>query len=177
MHQQTDVMLFVSDNLKANAMVGSASSKAGASLSDVSSGGVGSGQSPGSAGPLWSTIVNGKAVLPTIAPPSKIDQPVRLKIVGSGKTDGMKLTASSKGQWNVFIGRLNKDTSEDDVKSFLTDNGLSVLEVQKLKPTQEWQEKSAAFHGSVALSCKEAVMNADMWPGNVEVSDWVFKPK
>ena len=77
----------------------------------------------------------------------------------------------------MFIGRLNKDTVEDDIKSFLTDNGLSVLEVRKLKPTQEWQEKSAAFRVSVALSCKEAVMNADMWPGNVEVRDWVFKPK
>ena len=163
MHQQTDVMLSVSDNLKASAMVGSAGSTAGGPLSEVTTGGVGSGQSTGSTGPLWSTIVNGKAVLSTIAPSSKADQPVRRKIIGLGKSDGMKLSASSKGQWNVFIGRLNKDTTEDDIKSFLTDNGLSVLEVRKLKTTQVWQEKSAAFRVSVALSCKEAVMNADMW--------------
>ena len=101
----------------------------------------------------------------------------RRKIVGSKKSVGGKLASSSVGQWHVFIGRLNKDTEETDIKEFLRGNDVEVVSVFKLKASQPWQDKSAAFRVSVALKCKDTIMCSDFWPDNVEVRDWVFKPK
>jgi hypothetical protein len=108
--------------------------------------------------------------------PGKAHQP-RRKIVGSAKQPDAKLMSSSKGQWNIFVGRLGKDTGENDIKEFLEDCNIGVFSVRKLKPTQDWQEKSSAFCVTIALNCKDIIMDPAIWPDNVEVRDWVFKPK
>ena len=101
----------------------------------------------------------------------------RRKIVGVRKPEGSKIVASTKGVWHLFVGRLAKDTNEDELRDYLETNGISVSEVRKLKPNQEWQEKVSAFRLSISHKCKDTVMDADLWPDNVEVRDWVFKPK
>jgi len=131
----------------------------------------------------WSTIVNGRAMsalsgaTPFVATTSTTLQPSLRKVVGSKKIDGGKLSASSVGQWHVFIGRIGKDTEEGDIKEFLEDSGVTVTSVYKLKATQPWQEKSAAFHVTVAIKCKDSIMDPMLWPDNVEVRDWFFKPR
>ena len=90
---------------------------------------------------------------------------------------GLKSSRGSSSSWHVFIGKLEPDTTEQDVKDHLINNGITVLNVVKLKPVQKWQEKSSAFKISVVDLHKCDIMKADLWPENVEVRDWVFKPR
>ena len=134
----------------------------------------------GSDGGAWTVVRNNGSKSPLTSAAavglSSKDQP-RRRIIGSNKVTGAKISSASVGQWHVFIGRVDKNTDEDAIKDFLEFNNISVLEVRKLKAMQPWQEKSSAFHVSVSLKCKDDIMNADLWPDNVEVRDWVFKPK
>jgi hypothetical protein len=104
----------------------------------------------------------------------------RRSVVGSRRVSGSsaKITASSENKlWHIYIGRLGKDTTEEDLKSYLEDNSIIVSEVRKLKATQDWQQKSSAYRVSIAFSCKDIVMDDKLWPNNVDVRDWFFKPK
>jgi outer membrane murein-binding lipoprotein Lpp len=140
----------------------------------------GSSDAGGSTGQqMWTTVVaksggTGGSPVQRLLPP-------RRKIVGS-RVDGpgvkSKLLATKEVRlWHVFIGRLGKDTTDVDLTDFLQENDIVVSEVRRLKANHEWQEKSAAFRVSVALSCKDSVMKPALWPGNVEVRDWFFKPR
>ena len=91
-----------------------------------------------------------------------------------------KITASRSSAdktWTVYIGRLNKDTDEDNLKEHLEDMDIKVVEIRKLQATQPWQAKSSAFRVTIAHKCKDAIMSADVWPDNVEVRDWFYKPR
>ena len=131
---------------------------------------------PSDSGALWSTIVNGRAV-PGSSATVKMNReaPARRKIVGVRNPEGTKITSSAKGVWHLFVGRLSRDTQEDALKEYLESNGIIISEIRRLKPNQDWQEKVSAFRVSIALKCKDIVMDADLWPDNVEVRDWVFK--
>ena len=119
---------------------------------------------------------HGNNTAPTItsAPP----QAPRRMITGS-KTNPSKISSSNSGPklWHLFIGKLKKETTEDDLKEYLEDNGVTISEIRKLKPVNEFQAKSGAFRVSIDINCKDAVMNADLWPDNVQVCDWFLKPK
>jgi hypothetical protein len=108
--------------------------------------------------------------------PIKTDH-LHRKIVGAGaaKLQDAKLKSSSSGQWCIFVGRLGKDTTEGDVTDFLDVRGIKAVDVRKLKATQEWQQKSAAFRVMIPVSCKDLVMDPSLWPDNVVVRDWLFK--
>ena len=139
-----------------------------------------------SAGGSWCYVdARGRTVKSTFAsmvssPPSRPKpQPPRRKIVGakSGSTKLISSSESKTGLWHLFVGKMKKDTTEAALQEYLEENGITVSQIVKLKATQEWQQKSAAFHISVAQDCKDQVMVADFWPHNVEVRDWFFKPK
>ena len=100
---------------------------------------------------------------------------IKVKLSAIRKSDGSKIVSSTKGLWHLFVGRLSKEAIEDDIREHLETNGITVSEVRKLKATQEWQEKVSAFRVSIDLKFKDTVMDADLWPDNVEVRDWVFK--
>jgi len=114
---------------------------------------------------------------PLLNQASTTSQPSCQRFVGSKKVVGGKISSSTVGQWHVFIGRLGKDTEEDDIKDILVDSGISVTSIYNLKASQPWQEKSAAFRVAVSLKSRDSVMNSLLWPDNVEVRDWFFKPK
>ena len=103
----------------------------------------------------------------------------RRKIVGCNSTGASKLKSSrdSTASWHIFVSKLEPDTTEQDLKDHLVSNGINVLNIVKLKPVQKWQEKCAAFKISVEDIHKCDVMKADIWPENVSVRDWVFKPR
>jgi len=107
--------------------------------------------------------------------------PVRCKVIGNKKVDNsnsIKVSASIiNSSWHLFIGKLAIDTTEKELSDFLEGNGISVQKVSKIKATQKWHEKSAAFKVSVSAVNKDDIMNADLWPDLVEVRDWFFKPR
>ena len=89
-----------------------------------------------------------------------------------------KLASNVKDRlWHVFIAKLDKGTTENEVINHLQDKGIVVSRVSLLKPNTEWQKRCAAFRASVGDSRREAVFNADPWPPDIEIRDWYFKTK
>lgn len=109
--------------------------------------------------------------------PFKPAEPIKRRITGTRVSTETNSTLSSAAPkaWHLFIGRFKKDTGEGELKAYLEENKISVVKVRKLKATKSWQEKSDAFRVSVALTCKDSVMDPDLWPDNIEVRDWRFK--
>ena len=70
---------------------------------------------------------------------------------------------------------MSNKTEEADLKNFEEECGIAVTSVQKLKPREKWQERTSAFRVIIALSCKDSVMDPNLWPESVEVRDWLFK--
>ena len=77
--------------------------------------------------------------------------------------------------WHLFVGKLNKDSTADDLSSFVEDAGIRVHKITKLEARQTWQQNYAAFRVSVAYDDKDKVMEENMWPSSVDVRDWVFR--
>jgi len=93
----------------------------------------------------WSTIVKGRAGSSssnTVTPMSPSAPPFRRKVIGNKKVEGIKISSSSAGQWHVFIGHLDKDTDEINIRKFLEDMGMAVTSVFQLKASQPWHAKS-----------------------------------
>jgi hypothetical protein len=130
----------------------------------------------------WYTMVSGKPRLLDLDTEklgvTQVDSN-RRKIIGCNSTGVTKLKSSrdSTASWHVFVGKLEPDTTDQDLKDHLLSNGITVFNIVKLKAVQKWQEKCAAFKISVADIHKCDIMKADLWPENVLVRDWVFKPR
>ena len=105
---------------------------------------------------------------------------VSRKITGKGSGCGnssLKAAAPSGNKprnWYCFVGRLDPDTTEDDVNKHLGDAGIAVVSCSMLKKTQKWQEKYAAFHVVVEFAYKDLMFDDALWPIGTDVRDWVF---
>ena len=107
-------------------------------------------------------------------PPTQI-QSIRRKVLRTGNS-ASKLTSALKDKlWHVFLGRLDKETSETDITEHLEASEIKVSKVSQLLPQKDWQKQRAAFHVFVELSSKEDIFNLWLWPANVIVCDWYFK--
>ena len=117
----------------------------------------------------WSTVSNEKAVSSSCLqpgvtypsretdPPRQLPMPPRRKIVETRTTVSGNVNIVSVGAapYCVFVGKLGKETSEDDLKEFLIENGIDEAEVRRLEPKEKWHEKSAAFRVAVPFKHKD----------------------
>ena len=88
----------------------------------------------------------------------------------------MKIISNEKDRtWHVFVGGLNKSTSEKDLQEHLAENNINVIRVTQMKPREDWQKQSAAVHVSIAFINREAVFEPLLWPSSVTILDWYFK--
>jgi hypothetical protein len=103
----------------------------------------------------------------------------RRRIVGKMKADNakdVKLKGAAIRAWHLYIGNLDKETDETVLKEHLEANDVEVIKIYKLKATKDWQKNTSAFKVIVNRKHKEAVFNEDIWPDDVDVRDWFFKP-
>jgi len=133
--------------------------------------------SPPTFADLMRTKQNGEWVTVT-RKPKPTPEPVR-RLVGSGG-DQRKIkavTTSGPKTWHVFVGRLAPETSEEDLRDFLNDWRINVIDCSILTRREKWHEKYAAFHVSVEIEFKDAIFDAVEWPQGADVRDWAFKAK
>ena len=103
------------------------------------------------------------------------------KIVITGKripSENSKVKAIPKSI-TVFVGRILKETSADDVKELLSENGIPNSYCKKLSGiTKEGREyKSSAFLVSCEDKYKDILFHYNTWPVNTDVKEWVYKPR
>ena len=77
----------------------------------------------------------------------------------------------------AFVDRLHIDTSEADLRDFLSSAGLSNPMYKKLVPKDSRTFRTAAFMVSTDASRRELFNNESTWPEGCELRDWVFKEK
>ena len=137
---------------------------------------------------MWNTIVGGRAVpansisseaaqhhmAPTL--PQRPPRPLCLFGTRTAITGNAKIASAGVKKFVIFVGKIDKDTSEDDLVEFLEENDISGAEVRKLPAKHEWQQKSSAFRVAVPYRLKDELLNTDLWPDSVEIREWFFKP-
>ena len=77
----------------------------------------------------------------------------------------------------AFVGRLHKDTTEDQLQSWLVTAGLQEVKCKKLSPKNGKEFNTAAFFASSAAASKDLFYNEQTWPAGCELRDWYIKTK
>ena len=99
------------------------------------------------------------------------NQPSRNLCFGSAKTtlggvDGTKLS----GDVSLVATGVAKDCSENDLKEFLADKGIQVVEIERLtKPEVRHLVRTITFRVVVKASDYEAALKPEVWPYRVGV--------
>jgi hypothetical protein len=75
----------------------------------------------------------------------------------------------------AFVGRLQKDTTADELKDYLSDIGILNARCTLLAAKDGRIFKTAAFRVSCDLTYKGLFYNEANWPAGCELRDWVFK--
>ena len=79
-----------------------------------------------------------------------------------------------------MISRLELETSEEDLKDYLTDLGIEGATCRKLTGKDArtgYEFKTAAFFVSIEAKYREIVYDMDNWPENCAIRDWFTRKK
>jgi len=123
-----------------------------------------------SSGEEWEKVENGRKPIRKENRSHNKSRNLQPKIqVGRG--EGNELVSGPKKAW-LHIGKLRKETTEEQVKLFLKQRlPKSESTVTKLESKGE----NASFRVGVDFLLKDTVMNPDFWPSNVTFRRFLFK--
>ena len=76
-----------------------------------------------------------------------------------------------------FVGRLDKDVSEQDLHGFLTGQGMKGITCKKLVARDGRTFRTSAFRVTCSTESAELFFDESLWPSGVELRDWVFYPR
>lgn len=76
-----------------------------------------------------------------------------------------------------FVGRLDMETSADDLTAYLTKAGIKEVRCSKLVAKNGYEFFSAAFRVSCDMSSIDLFYDESIWPEGVELRDWFFYNK
>lgn len=89
-------------------------------------------------------------------------------------TSKIKAHNSNIRSKKVFcVSNLNNEISADELKQFMEDNGLTVVNCNITKSKFDGK----AFHVCIYSNDVDQFLSADMWPENVVIREWFFKTK
>ena len=101
-------------------------------------------------------------------------RPPAVQRTGSGKgkpNDKVKAVP----RWLVcFVGRLHRETTEEDLRNYLADAGIKDAFCRKLEDKNGFF-KTAAFRVSCRAEYHDLFYNEASWPEGVELRDWIFR--
>ena len=100
----------------------------------------------------------------------------QFKIRGSAVTNSDKIKSVPR-VLAAYVGRLQKDTTEEDLTKYLTDVGMRGVVCKKLVSKDGKVYNTAAFYVTCCAESKELFYNEACWPEGVEVRDWVYYSK
>ena len=116
--------------------------------------------------PLMSNPSASQAVVP---PLSVMRRPIKY---GSGQSTN-KIKAVPQFV-TCFVGRLDKETTEEDWCSYLEDVGIKNARCRKLED-KDGTFRTAAFRVSCRILYKDLFYEESNWPDGALLSDWVFR--
>jgi hypothetical protein len=75
----------------------------------------------------------------------------------------------------AFVGRLDLETTEDDLRNLLTEAGVNVVHCRKLKPKEGQSFNTSAFYVACSEECEDLFYKEQIWPDGAELRDWYIK--
>ncbi len=98
----------------------------------------------------------------------------KVKVVGKANSLSEKLAAAKKLKpKRVYcVGNVSTDFSGEDLKNYLADFEVEVISCFTAKTRFEG---TAAFRVCIAEADRQKFLNAEIWPSDVIIRDWVFK--
>ena len=114
--------------------------------------------------------------LPYLGPPLTRKERRKPKMLyGKRSPEGSEIKTYSKN--SVFVGKLDINTTEEELKKYLEQRGVKDATCKRLKTESNDGRtfKSAAFFVSFYTDFIDIIFNEDTWPANTLVKEWVFK--
>ena len=128
------------------------------------------------AGGDWIPVTATRKVVKPVTKPVRSPRPVKVTGTRTGNVDSEPIKAvPRKNIVAAFVGRMNKDTKEEDLKSYLEDAGIRDIICHKLKPKEGYKFTTSAFFVSCNAECRDIFWNCSIWPEGAELRDWVFR--
>ena len=75
----------------------------------------------------------------------------------------------------AFVGRLHKDTTAEDLTTYLTAEGMRGIVCRKLTCKNGRVFDTAAFYVTCCRDSADLFYDEQRWPEGVELRDWVYK--
>ena len=101
------------------------------------------------------------------------------KVVGKDATEGTHGTTvrgvPRRTVLAVFVGRLHKDMTPEDLTAYLTAEGRKGVTCRKLKPKVGQKFHTAAFYVSCCHKSRDTFYDESRRPEWAELRDWVYK--
>lgn len=93
----------------------------------------------------------------------------RRKMIRGSRTENASISAVESRKW-IFVSRLQKHTTEEDLKSYLTENNIEIISCDKLVIRSD---QIAAFKIGIPASLEENIYRSDLWPINTIVRPYI----
>jgi len=101
-------------------------------------------------------------------------RPVKVTGKKTGDAAGVK-GVPRKPILAAYVGRLHKDTSEEVLTKYLTDEGMRGIVCKKLTAKNGKKINTAAFFVSCCPESSELFYDETRWPEGSELRDWIFR--
>ena len=111
---------------------------------------------------------------------SLIGQPMIFRVppkssAKSGKGRSTEKVKAVARYLTCFVGRLDCDTTEEDLCEYLSDVGIKDARCRKLD--KKGLFRTAAFRVSCRDIYQDLFYNESSWPDGAEIRDWVFRKR
>jgi len=108
----------------------------------------------------------------TVSHKRKPRQKPTVKLIGKRATNESVKTVTRR--LVCFVGRIQHDTSEEDLADYLADAGITDAKCTRIKPKDGKVFHTAAFRVSCDPCYRDMFYNEESWPVGAELRDWVF---
>ena len=112
--------------------------------------------------------------------PTTIPRSARRMLRGSRRYDDssrLKKVQAMARRLSAFVGRLHKDTAEDDLKVSMSAAGQHEPHAYKLKAKNGREFRTSALQVPCSIVSRDEIYNEATWPDGCEHGDWVFHKK
>ena len=74
----------------------------------------------------------------------------------------------------TYVGCLHPETTEEELSSYLTEEGIKGVVCKKLLSKGGKVLPSSTFYVTCCIECKDLFYSEGSWPEGVELCDWVY---
>ena len=99
-----------------------------------------------------------------------------MRIKGS-RNDGSLKSVPRRQVLAAYFGRLHPETSEEELTTYLTGEGIKGVICKKLKAKDGRKFNTAAFYVTCCSESRDKFYDDHCWPAGVELRNWVYSNK